>query len=149
MHFQEVRIVCTHIVHIYSFILLCFPHVKTLHLMPISFLRRPSLLLGPESIWTTWAGNKRTKYFHTPNHSVSAGHSICPDICRWRPQLCPHPLRSCVWLGAQQVWSAGSQWHQWWVVKTLKYLWAFNPLTLTNWEKVFCRSVFPSPAEVP
>lgn len=80
--------------------LLCFLHVETLHVMSILFCRRPSLLLGPESIWPTWAGNKRTEHFHTPDHSVFAGHSFCPNISRWCSQLCPYSLRSCVWLGS-------------------------------------------------
>lgn len=111
--------------------------------------RRPSLLLGPKSIRTTWAGNKRTEHFHTPDHSIFAGHSFCPDISRRCSQLFPHSVRSGVWLGAQQVWSAGSQWHQWCVLQTLKILSAFRPWTLTNFQRVFFRSVFPSPAEVP
>lgn len=88
------------------------PHMlKTFRVMSVSFHRRPSLLLGPKSIWTTWAGNKRTEHFHTPDHTVFAGYSFCPDISRWCSQLCPHSLRSRVWLGAQQVWPTGSQWH--------------------------------------
>lgn len=98
-----------------------FHMLKTFHVTSISLRRGPSLLLGPESIRTTWARNERTEHSHTPNHSVSAGHSFCSDISWWWPQLCPHSLRSGVWLGAQQVWSAGSQWQQWWVVKTLNY----------------------------
>lgn len=83
-----------------------------------SFYRGSSLLLGPKSIWTTWAGNAWIQYLHSSDHTVLTGHSFCPAIRRWCSQFCHHPLRGSVWLGAEQVWSAWPQRHQWWLLSS-------------------------------
>lgn len=105
MHFPEVRMLGTHTIiqsiHMSS-PTLCISAVS------VSSHRGPDLLLGSESIRSTRARIERTEHFHTPDHSVSSGHSLCSDIRRRSSQLCPHSLRSGVRLGVQQVRSAGS-----------------------------------------
>lgn len=72
--------------------------------------RWPVLHLGAEQLWSAGLGQRMSLPSQSTACQVSRRDPFGSGCCRWSPQFCPFSLRSCVWLGEEQLRTAGTKW---------------------------------------
>lgn len=72
--------------------------------------RWPVLHMGTEQLWSVGLGERVSLPSKSTACQVSWWDPFGPGCCRWSPQFCPLSLRSCVWLGKEQLRTAGTKW---------------------------------------
>lgn len=80
---------------------------------PFSFFpcfRWPVLHMGAEQLWSAGLGQGMPFPSQSTACQVSGWDPFGSGCCRRSPQLCPFSLRSCLWLGEEQLRTAGTKW---------------------------------------
>lgn len=75
-----------------------------------SYFRWPVLHLGAEQLRPAGPGERMPLTSHATACQISWWDSLGTGCCWWGSQLCPVSLRSCVWLGKEQLRAAGLKW---------------------------------------
>lgn len=72
--------------------------------------RWPVLHMGAEQLRSAGLGQRMSLPSQSTASQVSRWDPFGSGCCRWSPQFCPFSLRSCVWLGEEQLRTAGTKW---------------------------------------
>lgn len=72
--------------------------------------RWPVLHMGAEQLWSAGLGQRMSLPSQSTTCQVSWWDPFGSGCGRWSPQFCPLSLRSCVWLGKEQLRTAGTKW---------------------------------------
>lgn len=75
-----------------------------------SYFRWPVLHMGAKQLWSAGLGQRMSLPSQSTTCQVSWWDPFGSGCCRWSPQFCPLSLRSCVWLGEEQLRTAGTKW---------------------------------------
>lgn len=70
--------------------------------------RRWALYLGPERPWTAWSGVPNRTHWPTTAAENTEGRLTCSNCCWRSSQRCRVTLWSCVLLGKEWLWTAGT-----------------------------------------
>lgn len=72
--------------------------------------RWPVLHMGAEQLRSAGLGQRMSLPSQSTACQVSRWDPFGSGCCRRSPQFCPFSLRSCVWLGEEQLRTAGTKW---------------------------------------